>query len=165
MLDRLVERSAGAGVEFIRGIIKPMRLVSSDGNLVTLEVLGYEFGHGPDWHDSNWLVVSGTVGDQHKSWSFRDPCLLTTEALNLADWFIRAADPSGTVDELDFFEPTLSMERLKASVEAIVIRVRLSPEVVPKGFEAFVDIDIAPGILTGEARTWLKALRRFPERT
>ena len=75
-----------------------MRLISSDGAAVELKPISYEFPTttsdrgGSFDHDANWLIIEGDVqtGDGRK-WSFRDPCLLTTDAQQLAEWLEAAA--------------------------------------------------------------------------
>ncbi len=64
-----------------------MHLTATDGTEFTLHLAGYEFPEAPDdpgeagnW-DANWLVVEGSVRlPDGRSSTFRDPCLLTSEA-------------------------------------------------------------------------------------
>jgi hypothetical protein len=67
-----------------------MRLASSNGNSVTVRLDGYQYpaitGSDDRDYDANWLMVAGEVVNGARSWSFRDPCLLTWEAQELAGW-------------------------------------------------------------------------------
>jgi hypothetical protein len=62
--------------------------------LVSLSPAGYEFPDRRmgDWHDLNWLRIAGKVETPDGSWSFNDPCMLTTEAAQLGAWLREAAD-------------------------------------------------------------------------
>ena len=68
-----------------------MRLTSTDSSFVELRVLRYQFpkmtgdGSGHDT-DANWLIIGGHVATDRISWYFEDPCLMTTEAQELASW-------------------------------------------------------------------------------
>jgi len=91
-----------------------MRFETEDGQSLELRILGYQF---PDLetedYDSNWLNIEGKVAHVRGSWQFCDPCLLTYEASELADWLdALASDPcSGT---LTFIEPNLSFRSLES---------------------------------------------------
>ena len=100
-----------------------MKLPSSDGASVMLRPLAYQFptiakssGAGYDW-DANWLTIRcevSTAAGQH--WVFENPCLMTADALALAEWLDRVAagdyaidankDP--TVPDLCFTEPVIA---------------------------------------------------------
>ena len=71
-----------------------------------------------EWYDLNWLTVAGEVSTPDGSWTFLDPCLLTTDAGRLARWLEEVAagdvapndpDAEGDVDpDLGFVEPNIA---------------------------------------------------------
>ena len=72
-------------------------VLSADDSWLGLKILGYQFPHEThDPYDSNWLMISGNVGIKGQSWTFTDPCLLTTEAEALADWLATLVSGSAT---------------------------------------------------------------------
>jgi hypothetical protein len=86
-----------------------MILRQRGGPQIELTVLGYQFPYGvSDWHDLNWLNIFVRVQTVGASWTGGpDPCLLTTEARDLAAW-LRAAANGSAVTPLEFLEPELS---------------------------------------------------------
>jgi hypothetical protein len=106
-----------------------MRLVGSEGQVLQLALDGYQFpGEAQradtanraakagliaikrgDPHDDNWLFVRGRVETTNGSWEFRDPCLLTWEARELADW-LRRASHRQVCRNLGFLEPNLAFD-------------------------------------------------------
>lgn len=99
-----------------------MRLDGAEDRSLELTVAGYQFpdigtpgsatGQDGFHYDANWLVIAGHVNDGQHSWTFRDPCLLTTEALELARWLDAAADVSTDLEAADFIEPNLDFRRV-----------------------------------------------------
>src|SRR5262245_4655507 len=72
-----------------------MRITAADGTAVTLQPHGWEFPAGiGDVDDDQWLVINGHVVIGDRDWSFTDPCLLLSEAYELAGWLQAAADGS-----------------------------------------------------------------------
>lgn len=127
-----------------------------------LRVTGYQFPDryavgerpGGDSSDANWLVVSGEVrAATGRSWSFRDPSLLTAEVTDLVSWLREVADGAVSVatavgeldkttldkcvDEVDeyaaagwltFTEPNLSFAAGSYSGSMVQLLVGLSHE-------------------------------------
>ncbi len=145
-----------------------VRLTSTNGSFVALTIVHYQFESGLDWYDSNWLVLSGEASDLAGRWSFRDPCLLTTEAQTLGGWLRRAADASLSVDRIDFLEPNLSFERVTTNSKTSTIRVGFDLESRPAGAaedEVYcVDLCISTEACVEASDDWLRELEHFPER-
>jgi hypothetical protein len=86
---------------------------SADESWLGLKILGYQFPdetHDP--YDSNWLMISGHVGIKGQSWTFTDPCLLTTEVESLADWLVAVASSNTASQDCGFIEPNLDFKRI-----------------------------------------------------
>jgi hypothetical protein len=96
-------------------------LEGTNGRRLELTLVAYEFPEIEDdrW-DSNWLVVRISAADDTDSWTAEDPCLLTWEVDELADWLDAVAEPPATVADLEFTEPNLMFERIEADAAACV---------------------------------------------
>jgi hypothetical protein len=167
-----------------------VRLISSDGALVELRPVGYQFsrpgsigdaeaknttGSYADW-DANWLLIGGDIRTPDgRSWRFNDPCLTTWEAEHLAMWLHAAAsDDEITGLEVMFTEPNLSFILDGRDGERVRIRVCFSqeslPDWMPRDFpgwhaeEYFLPLDISCSELAEAARSWDLDRRRFPAR-
>lgn len=85
-----------------------MRLGEPGGDVLDLQVVGYEFGleqlgPEPDGWDADWLIIAGRVQlADGTTWRFRDPALLAGEAAELLDWLQDDArsSPSPVADVL-----------------------------------------------------------------
>lgn len=145
-----------------------LQLIAGNGASVALRVVDYQFGAGDDWYDSNWLVIAGDVSCSDGTWSFRDPCLLTTEATSLGHWLVRSADSSLDVERLDFIEPNLAFERLSNADDLVVLRIEFDLEARPPFADAdgpyFVDLPVPARTCASAGESWLEAVRRFPSR-
>ncbi|MBC3762427.1 WapI family immunity protein [Quadrisphaera oryzae] len=122
-----------------------MRLGEPGGDVLDLQVVGYEFalrelGTELDEWDVNWLVIAGRVQlADGRTWRFRDPALLAGEAAELLSWLqddVRlsppmVADVVGTSGSdwpreadatgrhwLSFIEPTLAFATVRDEGEA-----------------------------------------------
>ena len=112
-----------------------MRLTNLDGTAsFDLEILRYQFPEleHSDW-DSNWLEVSGKVVTPARSWEFLDPCLLTMEAHDLANWLAAVVADKQTDARIFFTEPNLSFELVAADSEVIELRLYFATRVVAAG--------------------------------
>ena len=98
-----------------------MRLVSSNGDSVTLRLDGYQFpaSGGAERGPTTPTGSSSQARSSHegRSWTFRDPCLLTWEAREVGGWLRSVADGTrmpepvhaGSEDGLlAFTEPTIA---------------------------------------------------------
>jgi len=89
-----------------------MHLASPEGSLaLELRVLGYQYpGGARDEYDANWLFVAGRVEHPRGNWSFQSACLLTSEAVRLANWLEAVGRGQPSEPELAFIEPCLRFE-------------------------------------------------------
>jgi hypothetical protein len=105
-----------------------MRLRGNNSSALELRFVGYQF---PDdsttEYDSNWLLIEGHVSHPQGDWSFRDPCLLTYEASDLADWLEAIAAGQEGQPWAGFIERNLSFEVVAATDER-VLRVSFALE-------------------------------------
>jgi hypothetical protein len=145
-----------------------MRLTGSNGHALELRVAGYQF---PDdqagWYDSNWLLIEGRVRHPRGDWSFCDPCLLTYEASQLADWLEAVAAGHEEQSWLGFIEPNLSFERAVANGQRVLyicFGLEAHPPWSPPGEEAIIEFALEELDLRQAANEWRDQLRKFPQR-
>ncbi len=160
-----------------------MRLASPNGNSVTLSIDAYEFpatsGSGDRDYDANWLIIVGEVTDGERAWSFRDPCMLTWDARELAGWLRSVADGSRIPEPIDpdandggllvFTEPNVAFNLHARSPEAATVRVYLSLEARPPGseseiFDYFVELELTHNAVATVVDEWDSEIRQFPVR-
>src|SRR5580700_1276414 len=128
-----------------------MRLVSN-GTMVSLLPVSYQFPNMTDESDANWVVIAGSVTSPEGSWSFRQPCLTTCEAKDVSAWFRSlaegAVEPASPNDEgwitpgFSFTEPNLAVSVAKLTTEVVEIRVHLSYESAPPWLDRRESINI-----------------------
>jgi len=164
-----------------------VRLISSDGASVRLEISAYEFperqADGPrDW-DANWLIVHGEVVlADGASWSFQEPCLTTWDAEELGSWLRKAAaaeirppqDDDDNGPMLVFLEPNLGFSLESRTAGQVRVRVHLSLESLPPWLQNaqdrpelhayYVALDVLAANLANAADGWLKDAHRYPAR-
>lgn len=143
-------------------------LTAENGASVALRVVSYQFAEGDNWYDSNWLIVAGEASCSDGAWTFRDPCLLTIEAVSLGRWLVRSADASLDVEPIDFLEPHLGFDRLGIADDLLVLRIAFDLEARPPfaGGDGpyLVDLPLPVRACASAGESWLEALRRFPSR-
>ncbi len=104
-----------------------MRISSPSGDFLELKVAGYQFPDLPDaQYDSNWLLIEGAASIGGRSWTFRDPSLLTYELAALAAWLRDLAEDKEVQPEMSFIEPNLSFRK-----EGGILRAHLALECAP----------------------------------
>jgi hypothetical protein len=163
----------------------------SDGDVsVTLSVAGYEFPTGNrwpdlDWYDANWLQIQGTILAPDRSWSFRTPCLLTSEAPLIADWFrqasrgqvqpVRDSELAHAWEDgaLTFLEPALAFSVQEIGELQVLVRVHLAHEAADPDLPEddklaepppFVRVRATRENLSRAADDWRMELRAWPVR-
>jgi hypothetical protein len=109
-----------------------MRLVGVNGDAVELTIVGYQFPEIRDdpW-DSNWVVIETTATVDGQSWTSRDPCLVTFEVEQLADWVEALGNERLVESELDFMEPNLAFELEGVAGDLVRIRIWFECEARP----------------------------------
>lgn len=143
-------------------------LEGTDGRRLELTLVGYEFPDLEDdeW-DADWLVVRISAADDPDVWTAEDPCLLTWEVDELADWLDAVADAPGAVHDLEFIEPNLTFERIEVDgaggVRAWFDDAFRPPE-VPPDEDVLIDFLLAPAALRAAAASLRAQRERFPPR-
>lgn len=141
MLDRRTVMWAMGGAIFAAptgcransGFRSEMILASEDSSF-RLRIEGYQFPDmSEDEHDANWLIVEGEVEIAGRNWSFRDPCLMTTEAQRLADWLDACAKGLAQVPYCDFLEPNLQFNLLDESTVRVSFALEAAPPWAERG--------------------------------
>lgn len=151
-----------------------MRLTSSTGDFIELDVVGYEFESMPpeepdDW-DANWLLVAGRVSSSGRVWEFREPCLTTWEADDLLKFLHRA--PAAGHESIEFTEPNLSVEVVTNSPGAVTATFTFRAEAAPprtphrkRWAEGTpVELSVSNDALLTAADQWETQLKAFPAR-
>lgn len=148
-----------------------MRLQSIDGaTTFDLEIVRYQFPEleNDEW-ESNWLVISGKVVSAKRSWRFVDPCLVTMEVHDLANWLSELAAGRSTKKRIFFTEPNLSFEAVAVGSQSAELRVYFWLESLPPNVEAEIDeffelITVGLDDLAQAAHDLCKSLRFYPVR-
>jgi hypothetical protein len=118
-----------------------MRLQSTDGTKsFDLKIVRYQFSEleNDEW-DSNWLVISGHVATAERSWKFVDPCMLTMEAHDLANWLAESSTGKPAKERIFFTEPNMSFEFIGADAQSAQLRVYFALESLPPKVDAEID--------------------------
>jgi hypothetical protein len=102
-----------------------------------MSILRYQFPQNrkPGDTDSNWLMVQGEVRRRDDSWTFADPCLLTSELQELITWL---EQPAQAKSSIWFMEPLLRFEWQFDAADMLTLQLRA--EAIPER------------VLTGRAR-------------
>jgi hypothetical protein len=145
-----------------------MRLEAADGAFLELQVVGYEFPDATSSpYDSNWLIVVGRVGYAGREWQFRDPCLLTYEAVRLCAWLEGVGCGSHVQAVEDFVEPDLAFSLVSAAgVRALRVALELEarPDWAQEEPSFALEFPLAELDLGAAARDLRAQLARFPRR-
>jgi hypothetical protein len=150
-----------------------MRLVGRDGAL-ELTLVGYQFPHFATvpW-DSNWLNVRVRVQHPRGNWTAQDPCLLTSDVAELADWLDAVAARREEDAEHGFMEPNLLFRSGTDAEEHRFVRVYFELELRPTWApfdgtpmeDLFLDFPAEPSQLANAAQSLREQLARYPQRT
>lgn len=164
-----------------------MELKSQDGALFELSPVGYQFPSlassrvSPD-SDEYWLTIRGNVTmADGQSWSFKDPCLTTQEAPEIAKFMRQVV--AGTIEPsvfelsvsqlLDFTEPNLAFSLDDNNSNRARIRIHFSLESLPPWlngppqpdiYDFFIVFDVEHKDLLQAAAQWETELIAFPQR-
>ena len=149
----------------------PMRLADGSGQVFEFSIEGYQFPEILDGWDANWLVVAGHGRRHDTEWRFRDPCLTTTEARELASWLRLATAPVGSEpNPIYFTEPNLAFAVADRSASAVWLRMIFElearpdlPQPVDWG-EFSIDLELTPADLEYAADDLARELEAFPVR-
>jgi hypothetical protein len=159
-----------------------VRITGDGGVTVELEPLRWQFPADAGESDDEWLVVGGRIDPGGESWSFADPCLLMTDARDLADWLFAASEgrvepaPRGEdgqpEPDLVFLEPALGFSVIAYQEQGLFIRVYFTAEAAPPWLRAddphharsIVDLHLNSDRLAAAAREWTRQLNALPSR-
>jgi hypothetical protein len=101
--------------------------IQSGLNTFHLRLVGYQFPHVTrERYDSNWLIAEGSVKHAGGAWTFRDPCLLTWEAAELAVW-LQTLESQRAEAEISFIEPNISFTWLSGGKLRISFALEAAP--------------------------------------
>jgi hypothetical protein len=85
-----------------------MKLTLADSSSFTLTIIGYQYPQlATVLYDSNWLLIRIDATNPQDTWSATDPCLLTYEVSQLADWLEAIATGTAAKAACGFIEPCL----------------------------------------------------------
>lgn len=144
-------------------------LLRSRDNSLNLKILGYQFpGNQNDEYDSNWLVVEGTATVHGRSWTFRDPCLLTWEAGSLAEYLEARASGTASPRGIGFTEPNLGFAPSGPNTLRVFFALEARPPWLHGGTaeddEFFVEFTTSPEHLLEAAISLRSQLGAYPAR-
>jgi hypothetical protein len=135
-----------------------------------LRLVDYQYPHiENEYWDANWLFVSIRVTSPIASWTHTDPCLMTAEARDLANWLGDVAFNRQSRTRLFFIEPNLSFEFVGRDADICELRLYFALESSPPGIEAYSDEFFLSFTMTAEAlrlaaNQLCASLRSFPIR-
>ncbi|MFT4076566.1 MAG: hypothetical protein QM647_13665 [Asticcacaulis sp.] len=142
-------------------------LLANGESWLGLKIVGYQFPNEiRDAYDSNWLMVLGHAGIDGRSWSFTDPCLLTTEVEALADWLVAVASGAASSQDCGFIEPNLYFKRSSPNTIHVSFSLESRPPWAEKGdfeTEYGFEVPVGPSFLTMAERL-RHQLEVFPKR-
>jgi hypothetical protein len=110
-----------------------LRLSGADGSFFEMDIAGYQFPADvksplPEY-DLNWLQVHIHARDSNgHEWEATDPCLLTWELAELAEWLGKHARGEDASSSIEFLEPCLCLEIVPVSNSKIALKLHLAYE-------------------------------------
>jgi hypothetical protein len=148
---------------------------------VTLVLDGYQLpATSMDAFDRNWLYLPGSTRTERGEWSFRDPCLLTSDVPHVSGWLrrvveglVQAEKPADPGPDLVFLEPELALSLECRNDDTARVRVYLSMAARPPWlidsddyeiWKFFVPLSATFGDLLTAADEWDTESAAFPSR-
>lgn len=137
---------------------------------LTLTVDGYQFpGNTGQEYDNEWLTISGSVRCDDGEWTFRDPCLTSSELLFVALVLEKGDSPTDPHWE-PFIEPCLHFSWVEPGRFRVAFRLECAPpwkldepvEGVPSGWGFPLVFDVSTGLARTTANALRDAAARFP---
>lgn len=133
-----------------------------------LKVAGYQFPRHHEPYDADWLNISVRVRHPRGSWSATDPCMLTWELAELAEWLRRVAGGEPAEAKQVFMEPELRFAVLDGEPRRLRVyfeynfRPAWSPYLGPdEEEELWVEFEVGPEELRRAADSLSAEARRF----
>lgn len=155
-----------------------MRL-SSPTSTFHLTILGYQHPDAAgEPYDANWLSIHVEATGPAGAWTGTDPCLLTYEAVRLADWLEAVAEGKEAQPAISFLEPVLLFRLIKPEGESTAQRVlrvhfgnlinpswrMLDPGQASANPDLYLDFPLDQIDPRAAARDLRQELRRYPNR-
>lgn len=159
-------------LSLLKGGMIVMKLTGPDGQMFELRIVGYQYPHlETELYDSNWLQIEGKVTHPKGSWPFTDPCLLTYEVGELANWLDALAENRPSARNLGFTEPNLSFE-FRETPFPKTLRIYLDMEAWPRwargkaveSEDIWVEFPVSEEILRQAADSLRRQLEKYPQR-
>ncbi len=146
-----------------------MKLLNENWDRFELELLGYQYPEAMnDKFDSNWLMVKGDASMDDQSWSFTDPCLLTMEVAQLAEWFALAAKGEETDSSMNFVKPNPSFEIGSKDILRVNFELEARPPWAPSDIsgqsDQYIDFEMDDVALLKVSNELSAQLTKFPFR-
>jgi hypothetical protein len=159
-----------------------VRITGDSGVSVELEPLKWQFPADAGEWDDQWLVIRGRIDLGNRNWSFTDPCLLMTDARELARWLRAASDGRISASQNDsdeepepdlmFLEPALGFSVAEYQETGPVVRIHFAAEAAPPWLRATdphlarfaVELAVRTGQLAAAASDWTEQLNALPAR-
>lgn len=159
-----------------------MRITGDSGVSVELEPLKWQFPADAGEWDDRWLVIRGHIDLGNRNWSFTDPCLLMTDARELARWLHAASDGRIGVSRCDsdgepepdllFLEPALGFSVAGYQQTGTVVCIHFAAEAAPPWLRPagphharfVVKLAVRAGELAAAASDWTEQLNALPAR-
>jgi hypothetical protein len=155
--------------------------IGSRSTSVTLDLDGYQLpATSMDAYDRNWLYLRGRIRTERGDWSFRDPCLLTSDVPHVSGWLRRVVEglvqPEKLADpgpDLVFLEPELALSLESRDDDTARIRVYFLMAARPPWlidsddyeiWKFFVPLAATFGDLLAAADEWDTESAAFPPR-
>ncbi|EWH14434.1 hypothetical protein KLA_03682 [Cellulophaga geojensis KL-A] len=141
-----------------------------NNQIVELKIANYQFPKITDCeYDSNWLLIYLNVKSDCGNWQTADPSLLVGDVIEIIEWFEKISQNKTPKYEcLDFIEPNLAFELIKAGMDFKTVRIKFDLESRPKSADDkkdyFVDCKMDNSQLQKVIEGLKKELKPYPIR-
>ncbi|APU10198.1 hypothetical protein A5M85_07845 [Cellulophaga lytica] len=141
-----------------------------NNQIVELKITNYQFPKITDCeYDSNWLLIYLNVKSDCGNWQTVDPSLLVGDVIEIIEWFEKISQNKTPKYEcLDFIEPNLAFELIKAGMDFKTVRIKFDLESIPKSADDkkdyFVDCKMDNSQLQKVIEGLKKELKPYPIR-
>ncbi|ADY29290.1 WapI family immunity protein [Cellulophaga lytica] len=141
-----------------------------NNQIVELKITNYQFPKITDCeYDSNWLLIYLNVKSDCGNWQTVDPSLLVGDVIEIIEWFEKISQNKTPKYEcLDFIEPNLAFELIKAGMDFKTVRIKFDLESRPKSADDkkdyFVDCKMDNSQLQKVIEGLKKELKPYPIR-
>ncbi|WP_349664748.1 hypothetical protein IZU89_07480 [Cellulophaga lytica] len=141
-----------------------------NNQIVELKITNYQFPKITNCeYDSNWLLIYLNVKSDCGNWQTVDPSLLVGDVIEIIEWFEKISQNKTPKYEcLDFIEPNLAFELIKAGMDFKTVRIKFDLESRPKSSDDkkdyFVDCKMDNSQLQKVIEGLKKELKPYPIR-